>query len=138
MTAPTLPRRLADWPARLDSYVHALRQSPFRWGALDCVTFAAGAVQAITGQCPAHPQWVSERSAARALRRAGGLHAAVSALLPELPAPTLAQRGDVLLVRQPGRDLLAVCLGDTWAAPGRNGLHFGPICAAVTGWKVGC
>lgn len=137
MTPRAPARRLADWPSRLDSYVHAMRDRPFQWGSLDCVSFAAGAVHAVTGWQPDLPAWVNQRSAMRQLRRFGGLRAAANGVLPELPSATLAQRGDVLLVAQPGRDLLAVCLGPHWCAPGRNGLHFGPTQQALAAWKVG-
>lgn len=41
--------RRADWRSRLIAYIEASRNRPFAWGDFDCSTFAAGAVEAMTG-----------------------------------------------------------------------------------------
>lgn len=42
--------RLSDWEARLSDYLQERREMPFKYGSNDCAHFAAGAVQAITGE----------------------------------------------------------------------------------------
>jgi hypothetical protein len=135
-------RRVPGWPERLAGYVASHVSTPFVWGSHDCVTFAAGAVQAVTLQRPRMPQWSDVHDALRQLRAAGGLVAAVeSAGLADLARPALALRGDVLLIDGPPplvrRPFLAVCIGHAWAAPGPTGLAYGPRSAATRGWRVG-
>lgn len=128
--------RLPHWPRLLDEYVDAARLQPFGWGALDCCTFAAGAVQAITGRAVPLPAWSGRRDAVDVLRRLGGLRAATCQRLGDMQPAAVARRGDVLLLQQQGRDLLAVCMGHAWAAPGRNGLAFGPMSEALCAWRI--
>jgi hypothetical protein len=136
MSAP----RIAGWPERLAGYAAAAAEVPFQWGAHDCVTFAAGAVESITGLRPAMPVWADVHDALRQLRRVGGLAAAVESTgLQTLTRPACAARGDVVLIDHSGlpRVFLAVCMGHVWAAPGARGLVYGPMADAVRGWKVG-
>ena len=77
------------------------RAQPFAWGIHDCCTFAADAVQAITGQDPA-PAGLrahrTEKQALRALRRHGGVVGiATDAMGPPAPV-SLACVGDVVVV----------------------------------------
>lgn len=130
-------RRLPNWPTRLDSYVCAMRDEPFAWGSNDCVSFAAGAVEAITGARPTLPVWADARDALRELDARGGIAAAADTVLARRATPMRAQRGDVVLIDQGDRELLAVCIGDVFAAPGRCGLEFGPMTAARAAWVVG-
>lgn len=130
--------RLPDWPLRLAAYVEAARALQFAWAAHDCCTWAAGAVEAITGVRPPLPLYDGQRSATRLLRAMGGLQVAVMDVLGTPVAPALARRGDVVLLEQlPGRHALAVCVGHAWAAPGPHGLAFGPLAEAVAAWRVG-
>lgn len=96
--------RYADWETRLAAYLAPLRTRPFAWGTHDCCTFAAGAVEAMTGVDPM-PEFRGHYStaigSARALRRfgAGTLEATIDTKFERVPAP-LAQRGDVVMIRQ--------------------------------------
>lgn len=130
--------RLPDWPSRLDEYLRSMARARFQWGACDCVLFAAGAVQAVTGARPALPRWTTRRQALRELARRGGLAAATDAVLPRLAAPAMAQRGDLVLVQPHGQaaPALAVCVGHAWAAPGRGGVNFGDLQHATAAWGV--
>lgn len=130
--------RLPDWPERLAAYVSSAQRTPFCWGSHDCVTFAAGAMEAVTGARPVMPQWHDVHDALRQLRAVGGLAAAVeSAGLPVLTRPEFASRGDIVMVEHAPRPFLAVCLGHVWAAPGAAGLEYGPMSSAARGWKAG-
>ena len=131
-------KRLSNWPSRLAEYVAAAVNRPFAWGSNDCVLFAAGAIEAQTGQLPAMPPWTDVRSALRQLNAYGGLAAAVASTgMPELHRPACASRGDVLLIQGVRRQYLAVCVGHVWTMPGIHGLRYGSMQAAVRGWKVG-
>lgn len=129
-------RRLANWESRLDSYVTARRALPFAWGRNDCVLYAAGAIEAMTGEALALPKWTTGRQALRHLQSLGGLELAVDYVLTRLPGPRHAKRGDILLIPQT-RPLLAVCLGRLAAAPGAARSEFVVSLTAVTAWKVG-
>lgn len=135
--------RLADWPERLADYLAAMRPRRFAWGTHDCARFAAGAVHAVTGQQITALQWSSPADAARLLRRLGTLATAVGQVLPELPAPALAQRGDVVLIQAPVcggravRQWLAVADGPQWWVPSITGLASGPMHLARRAWGVG-
>jgi hypothetical protein len=143
MSQPQQLQRLPDWPERLAAYLQQHRHVAFAWGQADCVRFAAGAVQAITG-CDVLPcSWADKAGALRQLRLAGGLQAAVAGLLPALGSPAWAQRGDVLLVQASApagrmrRRWLAVADGHQWRAPDASGLRAGPMAMAVMAWGVG-
>jgi hypothetical protein len=136
--------RLQDWPARLDAYVEAHRKTCFAWGAHDCVTFAAGAIAAITGSDPLQGlTWGSAGGALRQLELEGGILAAVTRRLGDPIPPAMCQRGDLLLMPmdftsgEVSRESLAVCLGHCCAAPGRVALQFMPCTSALYGWPVG-
>ncbi|MBB4620123.1 DUF6950 family protein, partial [Sphingomonas abaci] len=66
--------RYPDWEARLAAYLEPLRARPFAWGRHDCSTFAAGAVEAMTGVDPMpefRGRYSTARGSVRALRRFG-------------------------------------------------------------------
>jgi hypothetical protein len=135
---PQLQRR-QDWPEALSAYIIAALHRPHAWGTHDCVTFARGAVEAATGEAIVLPAlWTDEASARAALEAAGGLPAAVDSVLPRLPSPLHAGRGDIVLVRAPGRDpwLAVVFDGLAWA-PTPTGLASATIDHAVIAWCVG-
>ena len=44
--------RYPDWPVRLNEYIIAAEKLEFELGTHDCCTFAAGAIEAITGEDP--------------------------------------------------------------------------------------
>lgn len=123
----------------LHAYVASHMRTPFAWGAHDCVLFAAGAVQAQTGQDPLggyRRRWTSERGAARVLKRLGGMEAAVDGVLPSIP-PATAQRGDVAGWRDAkGRLQLAIVEGETLVGPGPYGQLRLPRKAMTRAWSA--
>lgn len=44
--------RYPDWPVRLNEYIIKAEKLEFKLGTHDCCTFAAGAIEAITGEDP--------------------------------------------------------------------------------------
>lgn len=135
--------RAIDWEQRLFALIESARRKPFAWGTHDCCTFAADAVEAVTGQRPALPgSWSTPTGALRVASREGGLPDAVSAVLGHEPGNAwLAQRGDVLLLSQPSFDgyALAVCAGGVAYAPGPEGLVAIRLDApeVLGAWRVG-
>lgn len=135
-TLPPLVRHV-DWPQRLAAFVERRRATPFAWGQQDCCTFAADAVVCMTGTDPmADLRHLNSAAAATRYLSRHPLPELVSERLGRAGPATLAQRGDVVLIEQQGRQLLGVCLGAQWAAPGEHGLVFGPMVVALEAWQV--
>ena len=122
----------------LAAYIAAREAAPFAWGSNDCVTFAAGAVLALTGRDPLAdlPPWNSERAALIGLKRRGGLIAAVSSVLAEI-AVAHAHRGDIGAVMGPDGPFLMVIEGMTLVGPGIDGLFRHRRDALIYVWSAG-
>lgn len=138
--------RYPDWPERLARFVDARRAAPFAWGANDCCTFAGDAVAAITGRDLVGALGLrgltTARSARRVLRQRSVADLASEVLGRPMHPRSMAQRGDVVLVEQQtvrgAQRLLGVCLGRQWAAPGGEGLVFGPMQGDTRRAVLGC
>jgi hypothetical protein len=128
-------KRRQDWPERLAAYLDARRYMPFSWRENDCTSFAAGAVEAITGQMPPLPAYAHAGEAARLLmeqplrERVGALYGA------EIPV-SFAQRGDLVLMELDERETLGVWDGQYIAGPAADGMLLAPRSAAVCAWRV--
>jgi hypothetical protein len=127
--------RLQDWPSRLAAYVDAAYTQPFEWGRHDCSAFAAGAVEAMTGERPPLPAYADAREAAELLADES-LSSRVRSILGPPIAPAFAQRGDLALVEIDGRVSLAVCVGDLFAGPGADGLVMVPRVDVRMAWRT--
>lgn len=154
--------RFHDWPERLEVYLRASRALPFAWGAHDCVTFAFGAVEAMTGvahvaayrgrydgavgaaRCliedgPELPRVsvMADDAESERVRLSALLQAGVCRRLGDpLPSPRLAQRGDIAVFPQPEGDTLAVVTGSTMAIVTPAGLYHVPLAHATVAWRV--
>ena len=119
------------------AFIAAREAMPFVWGSTDCVTFAAGAVLALTGTDPliGIGTWKSERGALLALKRRGGLLAAVSSVLPDTPIAA-TMRGDIGAVMSPLGPLLMVIEGMTLVGPDIDGIKRLPRSALVQAWSA--
>ncbi|GGB15175.1 hypothetical protein GCM10011380_00730 [Sphingomonas metalli] len=103
--------RLFDWEERLHDYLAAQEGAEFVWGKNDCALFAAGAVQAMTGEDPAtayRGRYTTAAGSVRALKRygAGTLVSTIDALFPQRD-PGFARRGDLVMVD----GMVGVCVG---------------------------
>ena len=127
--------RVKNWPSRLAEYVESRLGMPFEWAKNDCAGFAAGAIEAITGEKVPLPAYADAREAAEALA-AESLSSRVRSILGPPIAPASAQRGDLAMVLVDGRETLAVCVGGMVVAPGAEGLVFVPQSAAIAAWRV--
>lgn len=111
---------------------------PFAWGANDCCTFAAAAVEAITGANPmtSIEGYDSAFAAARLVNEAGGLEKLATSVLGEPVSPRMAAVGDVVLLLNEGRELLGVCNGTSAIAPGRLHMTALSMDAALMAWRI--
>jgi hypothetical protein len=102
--------RLPDWERRLSAYLSAPGRDVFAWGANDCALFAAGAVEAVTGEHPfpdVAGTYSDREGAAEVLRGLGGtLFRTVDTAFPRKEVG-FAQRGDLVMAQ----DALGVCMG---------------------------
>lgn len=130
--------RVRDWQDRFSAYVRERAAVPFAWGTNDCCTFAAGAVEALTGANPMAgvEPYSSEMAAARLILRAGDLRALASQFLGAPVPPLMAAVGDVVLLVNEGRELLGVCNGINALAPSPEGVVALEMSAALSAWKI--
>jgi hypothetical protein len=136
--------RRTDWQTQLDELVIERRTMPFAWGTNDCATFAVEAVLRMTGTSimpAAVADWATAKQAYRALKLLGGLAEAVRASGLAEVGPRFAQRGDLVLLRAPGRlrslrGALGICLGERIAAPGLHGLVMATLGDGEAAWRV--
>lgn len=130
----------------LDEYLTGPGLAPWRWGALDCVLFAAGWVLASTGSDPAEGlrgAYDTKTAAHRLIIRAGGMAALVGPRLARCGCVRTDEpdSGDVGVVRVPvdGRGRLAsvgaIRCGAFWAARGERSLSYGEF-PVVAAWRV--
>ena len=128
---------------RLDHHLREWRRRPFAWGSADCVRFAAGWVERVTGRDPVAEtagRYGDGRAARRLMIRATGtadLVAATSVILgPPLEVPLGARLGDVAAIATPAGPALGVCAGEMVAAPGPAGLGFRPLTTILAAWRI--
>lgn len=98
----TATERHPDWQARLGAYLADVAGRPFRAGRLDCALFAAGAVEAMTGQDHAalwRGKYKSLKAGNALLQEQGWADhvAVVASLFPETPT-AYAQTGDIAVL----------------------------------------
>ena len=136
--------RLPDWRLRFDALVMDRLHAPFSWGSNDCVLFAADNVLALTGEDLAFGlrTHTNALSAARALRRLGGLAALVERALGPSCHAIAATQGDVVMVvmgrGRSTRSALGVCLNaESAIGPTADGLAQMPMARALCAWRVG-
>lgn len=131
--------RHEDWPRRLQAFVRARRRMPFAWGSNDCSTLAADWVLEATGTDPLYGMrggWSDARQAMARIAEMGGLRQAATDLLGPEIAPSLAQRGDVVLIVVGDRETLAVCVGEHALGAADAGALLAPMSDAIAAWRV--
>jgi len=91
--------RISTWEEALSNYIITKRHEPFEYGVNDCCLFAAGAVEAITGEDPMSEfrgKYDSLKTSLKAIKDIGEgtLEATMDSKFPEV-AIGHAQRGDL-------------------------------------------
>jgi hypothetical protein len=130
--------RQPGWQRRFGELVVRHLSKPFEWGRHDCCTWAADAVMALRGHdtlAPTRVPRLNARQGLRAMKAAGGPEAITRCGLQPI-APAQASRGDLVLLQQGRRQLLAVCNGADALAPGARGLESLPMRCALRAWSV--
>ncbi len=130
--------RLPNWQERFSDFGKARASMPFAWGSNDCCTFAAAAVEAITGANPMAtvPPYATETGAVRHIAAAGGLRDLASEYLGTPLGPLMAGVGDVVLIKNEGREMLAICNGANAMAPGAHGIETLDMQTALAAWRI--
>ncbi|MBB3639790.1 DUF6950 family protein [Variovorax atrisoli] len=130
--------RLPNWQERFSDFGKARASMPFAWGSNDCCTFAAAAVEAITGKNPMSSvaSYTTEIAAMRLVVAAAGLRALACEYLGSSVSPLMAGVGDVVLVENEGREMLAVCNGANVMAPSKLGMVALDMSAAKAAWRI--
>lgn len=130
--------RLPDWQQRFAEFGRTRITMPFVWGSNDCCTFAAAAVEALTGANPMLPvgAYDSPIEAARLIEEGGGLEQLATSLLGASVPPAMAAVGDIVLVINADRQMLGVCNGTNVLAPGKDGMAVLGMDAALAAWKI--
>lgn len=131
-------QRLPDWQARLAVLIATVAARPFAWGRWDCCLWGADAVRAVTGVDLAaawRETYATRQDAVRLLRELGGLRGLAALAGPSIE-PGRAIDGDVGLVHDGQRGMLAVHGGQHWLVVGARGLGAVPLAAAQRAWGV--
>jgi len=130
--------RRNDWQLQLSDFVKERTAMPFIWGQNDCCLFVADAILAMTDCDPAAPVrgYDSALGAHRLIEGAGGLRHLTSQLLGEPVSPLMAAVGDVVLLENEGRELLAICNGTSAIGTGERGMAVLGMETALAAWKV--
>jgi hypothetical protein len=126
MPTPSFQKR-ATWDADLRAYIDVVRGTPFEFGVFDCSTFAAGAVEAMTGVDPAagfRGQYGGAESGLALVHAAGYLDHVdmAAALFDTVKNRTTARFGDLAAVQTEAGLALGVVIGATILAPTLRGL----------------
>lgn len=134
-------KRLEGWEKALFETTTLAMRRGHEWGVHDCATFAADCVEAMTGIDPIadlRGHWQGPLSARRLITEEGAdsLGDLAAQRLPEI-APSMAQRGDVVLCKGDPDEFLGVCQGHTAVGPAAHGLIHVPMTQALRAFRVG-
>lgn len=130
--------RLHDWQLHFSRFAKERAAMPFEWGRNDCSLFACDAMLAMTGadHAASFRGYTTAREALRLIQRHGGLHAIATQALGEAVSPLYAAVGDLVLIENAGRELLAICNGTNAIAPGETCMVALDMSSALAAWKV--
>jgi hypothetical protein len=133
--------RFPDWPTRLAAYLASEEGMAFDWAERNCALFAAGGVEAMTGEDFGRA-YRGPRTRTGVCRRlahlAGDLEGAATAALGDPRRDVrLAGRGDLVLAAVPRPALGLVGLdGITAVFRAHEGLIRAPLDACLKAWRV--
>lgn len=125
--------RLQDWRSRLAAWLATIAREPFAYGSHDCALFAAGAIEALTGEDAAQDwrgKYSTLQGGLKLLRRSGyadHLHLAKA----RFPLTQNPRAGDLALVPVPDGVALGVVQGALVYVPANVGWGLVPREAAI-------
>lgn len=130
--------RLDGWDTLLFQHIKSRAKMPFAWGEHDCVMFAVGCAQAMTGVdlAESYRGYETQLQAARIIQDAGGFRELVTLNVGPEISPKLARRGDWVMISQGDSLALAVCIGSDAIAPGKDKLVSVPMSEAIAAWRI--
>lgn len=137
------PERFQDWPLRLEKYIASARAEAFVWGRSDCLHFAFGVVEALTGrnlvgEMGGSGQYGEADASAQLEKYFGGDLAAIADSVLPRGRPAFARRGDIVLFT--ARDLTAFGILDNTgrqaAARTASGIALIPARYITASWEV--
>lgn len=126
--------RLYDWEVRLQRYICTVAREAFAYGKHDCALFAAGGVEALTGEDPAadwRGRYSTELGGLRHLRKAGFTSHIdqARALFPDIPLGG-AMPGDLAILPD-GGGALGIVQGEVIYVLRPEGIGLVPLEAAT-------
>lgn len=119
-------------------YLQQAQTKTFEWGIHDCATFAAGAVELMTGKRIEFDDLRAVKSAEDvvvALRRQS-LRDRVTMILGPAISVNLAKRGDIILESDSDREALGVCFGEFSFFLLPLGVTPKPTIGCIAAWRV--
>jgi hypothetical protein len=131
--------RRQDWVSRLWREVNTCAFAPFAYGQVDCCTFVARCVDAMTGgdlaaklaQC-----YHDRRSARQFIRAEGGIELAIAGFLGDSIPGANASPGDVCLIETEDGLGAGIYLGSVIAVKADCAPSFYPLSCALAHWRV--
>lgn len=132
--------RHPGWRGRLAAYLGTCAGRPFEWGTHDCALFAAGAIEAMTGEDPGaafRGRYRTFKGGLKALQKVGHAdHVALAvALLDEVP-PAFAQAGDLAMIQTPEGAAMGIVQGHRIYVLRPEGLATVDLLQAARAWRV--
>lgn len=128
-----------NWPMMLSAYLTERLAMPFAWGSNDCLTFAAGLVERLTGYdfAAQYPAYSNPVQANAIMTEHGGVEAIITACLGEpVDKYRMARRGDIVLIMMPEPSAGVVDdSGQRIAAIGATGMVRLPLSKAHLVWR---
>jgi hypothetical protein len=128
-----------DWVRRMYDTIDAIQGEPFAWGKNDCCLFSARVVDAMCDTDFAdqlRQEYQDERTAMLYIASFGSIKAALEYWLGKPQSLIYAQRGDVMLFDNDGRDTVGIFVGDGIISTGETGLVRVSKDSALHSWAV--
>lgn len=133
------------WQKRFWDNINAKKRLPFVWGSHDCVMFATGSFEIVTGidytaQAQEHYPYSTEEEARALIARHGGIAGLGTPVFGEPTAWGSLGMGDVVVCGNlPFIDMQVLCVHDgaQLIAPAKGGgLTRVPFAYALYGWRA--
>jgi hypothetical protein len=127
------------WEHTLFEFVESRKNLPFERGVHDCCLFAADWVLALTGvdyAAALRGTYADDESALAIIQAAGGIVPLVSRLVGEPIAVSLAQRGDVVAIKEGTTGAIGVCIGKYSVFVGHDKMYHIPTLKCDSAWRI--